>query len=257
MTLPVYRADEVGCCDLGDLLDLVGSEGAHAARVKRHRVGERVDLVDGRGTRATCEVVAAGPSDLQLRVLSRRVDAVTTPRLVLVQALAKGGRDLQAVESACELGVDRIIPWQAERSIARWPQKKSNKSHAKWVDQAQAASKQSRRARWPVVDDLVVTPDLCEAVREARSAGALVILAHEESSAPLRVLLEDTVEEVWVIVGPEGGIAPTEVEALTGSGARPARLGPHIMRTSSAGPAALAAIAAISGHWDEEGQATL
>ncbi len=224
---------------------LDGPEGRHAATVRRLGAGEPVDLADGDGALVRGLVRGAGRDSLVVAV--EAVERVPEPdlRLVLVQALAKGGRDEQAVESATEVGVDAVVPWQAARSVVVWKGERGEKARGKWADVARAAAKQARRPRVPVVEAPVTTAGL---VRRAAAAAAVLVL-HEGAAAPLTAVDLPPAGEVLVVVGPEGGVDATEIEALTGAGARAVVLGPTVLRSSTAGPAALAVLSARTGRW--------
>jgi len=161
-------------------------------------------------------------------------------RFVLVQALAKGDRDEQAIEAATELGVDEIVPWQAERSVVVWRGERAAKSLAKWAAVVTRATKQSRRARVPLTSPAVGLAPLVARVGES----ALTLVLHEDATEPLATVELPDEGDVLLVVGPEGGISEREVEALRGAGARPVRLGSTILRASSAGPAGLAVLSA-------------
>ncbi len=172
------------------------------------------------------------------------------PAVTLVQALAKGGRDEQAVESAVELGVTTVVPWQADRSIVQWRGPKAEKARAKWDALALAAMKQSRRAVLPTVDPVVTTRGLVARVREAVAAGERVLVLHEVAAQPLTALSwDDASQPVTFIVGPEGGVSDDEVAALVDAGAVAVLLGPHVLRASTAGPAGITALAALRRTW--------
>jgi 16S rRNA (uracil1498-N3)-methyltransferase len=248
MTAPLFLVP-VGSLDADDeggprTLQLDGPEGRHAADVQRIGVGQQVLVADGQGRAASCTVSAAGRGVLDLVVDSLWTVVEPRPRLVLVQALAKGDRDLMALEAATELDVDEIVPWQADRSIVRWRAERAEKAHRKWVQTAAAASKQSRRARVPVVADLVTREALVRRVADA--AQALVL--HEQADEPLAQVGLPDEGEVLLVVGPEGGISPEELATLVAAGARPVRLGRTVLRSSTAGPAALAILNA-AGRW--------
>ena len=248
MTAPLFLVP-VGSLDADDeggprTLRLEGAEGRHAADVQRIGAGEEVLVADGEGRMASCSVLSAAKGSLELEVSSAWTEPEPRPRLVLVQALAKGDRDLMAVESATELDVDEIVPWQADRSIVRWRGERAQKAHRKWQQTALAATKQSRRARLPLVADLVTRETLVARVADA----ALALVLHEEAGEPLGQVALPEQGEVLLVVGPEGGIAPDELQALTAAGARTVRLGRTVLRTSSAGPAALAVLNA-RGRW--------
>jgi 16S rRNA (uracil1498-N3)-methyltransferase len=240
--VPPGRLDAVAA---GDTLALDGEEGRHAATVRRIRAGERVDVGDGAGVVARCEVTSAGRDALALGVVAVDRHPPPAPSFVLAQALAKGGRDEQAVETATELGVDAVVPWQAARSIVRWEGERGEKALRRWTATARAAAKQSRRSRVPVVEPAVSTPQLAE--RAARCALALVL--HEEAARPLADVEPPAAGEVLLVVGPEGGIAADELEVLVAAGAVPVRLGTEVLRSSTAGPAALAVLSTRTGRW--------
>ena len=225
---------------VGATLMLDGDEGRHAAAVVRLRAGERCYVADGRGRRVLLEATDVDRTAVRGRVLEVSDEPEPSPRLVLVQALAKGDRDEQAIEAATELGVDEVVPWQAERSVVVWRGDRAAKSLAKWAAVVARASKQSRRARVPVVAPHVGLTGLTERVRGA----ALSLVLHEDATTPLAAVDLPEAGDVLVLVGPEGGITDRELDALVDAGAQAVRLGSTILRSSSAGPAALAVLSA-------------
>ncbi|TJY70353.1 16S rRNA (uracil(1498)-N(3))-methyltransferase [Arthrobacter sp. CAU 1506] len=278
----------------GDSFTLTGDEARHAVTVKRIEPGEPVDLADGRGRRLVGEAISGGAGELTVRTLRIVQEPEPHPELVLVQALAKGNRDELAIEAATELGVDAVVPWQAERSIVRWKADKAAKGAAKWQMAVRAAAKQSRRARVPDVEPLVERAGLCAMIRTSR----LSLLLHEDAAGsvadavhradfgpgPYRTDVrggndggaspddgaspagspssEDAAasvdsesssdgraDRVLMIVGPEGGISQAEVDAMLDAGAVAVRLGPHVLRSSTAGPTALTLLSEMLGRW--------
>ncbi|HEY7719319.1 MAG TPA: 16S rRNA (uracil(1498)-N(3))-methyltransferase [Pedococcus sp.] len=244
MTLPLFTVgpDALAGAGPGARVVLDGAEGRHAATVRRIGVGERVLVADGRGTRAEATVVDAAPGELVLRVEAVQVEPEPQPRLVLVQALAKGDRDDDAIEAATEIGVDEVVPWQAGRSIVQWRGPRGEKAHRKWQHVLEAASKQSRRSRVPGLAPLAATRDVVARVGDAAAAYVL----HEDAVEPLAAQVLPEAGDVLVVVGPEGGITPEELAAFVAAGAVAVRLGPTVLRSSSAGPAALAVLSAAS-----------
>lgn len=260
MSNPVFFAPAGSLDGLGpgSVFVLEGAEARHAVTVKRLAVGEPVDIADGAGKRLTGKVSETGSGTLAVvasEVLDEPRPAV---RLVLVQALAKGDRDELAAETATELGIDSVVPWQSERSIVRWKGDRAAKAHAKWQSVVTAAAKQARRAWIPDVRSIVDTAGLAKAVE----AADLAIILHEDARRPLRTVLEQWREqlpehgsgeqpsrEVLLIVGPEGGISPREVTRLSDAGAVTALLGHHVLRSSTAGPAAVVLSSDILGRW--------
>ena len=246
MTRPVFVLEpdrlDAGLVEAGSTVVLDGPEGRHAAVVRRIGVGERVDLVDGAGRRAESTVTTVDGSTLTVRLDRVHEEPEPSPRLVLVQALAKGDRDDQAIEAATELGVDAIVPWQAARSIVQWRGPRGEKAHRKWVDQVHSAAKQSRRARFPQVEQLVDSRGLARRVASAD----LAFVLHEEAGTPLVGAELPQAGEVLLVVGPEGGITPDELAMLQDAGGHAVRLGSTVLRSSSAGPAALAVLNAVA-----------
>ncbi|MEV7972223.1 16S rRNA (uracil(1498)-N(3))-methyltransferase [Cellulomonas sp. NPDC089187] len=256
MTAPVFLTDP-GTLDgyqVDDLFVLGGAEGRHAGVVQRRSAGERIDVADGAGLRLIGEIESVGPEGVQLRVRERVQEERSAPRLVLVQALAKGDRDEMAIEAATEVGVDVVIPWQAERSIVIWRGDRAAKSRARWLATVRAAAKQSRRSWVPEVEHAADRRALVERTRQVVAAGGAVLVLHEEAHAPLSgpeiaVPVDGTDAEVLIVVGPEGGISEQETAALVEAGAQTVRLGPHVLRTSTAGTVALTLLAARLGRW--------
>ncbi|MDP5226016.1 MULTISPECIES: 16S rRNA (uracil(1498)-N(3))-methyltransferase [Arthrobacter] len=254
MSNPVFFAtpEDLASAVPGGSVMLTGPEARHAATVKRLAAGEGVDLVDEHGTRVTGTVESAHGDELVVTVAHVHREPAPAPRIVLVQALAKGDRDEQAIESATELGVDGVLPWQADRSIVRWRGDRAAKALAKWRSVVRAAAKQSRRSRTPAVEDPVDTAGLVR--RIARASHAYIL--HEDAAESLSLRLGDEVggteaqdAEILLIVGPEGGISPEEVSKFREAGAKTALLGPHVLRSSSAGPAAIVVASTVLGRW--------
>jgi 16S rRNA (uracil1498-N3)-methyltransferase len=231
---------------------LDGPEGHPAADVQRLRPGETLLLSDGSGGLAAARVTAAERGVLTLEILERRTVPAPDPKLTVVQALPKGDRGERAVQMLTEIGVDEIIPWAASRSITQWKGPRGEKARAKWAATAREASKQARRAHLAHVAELHTTKRLVERLGRAEQ----VLVLHEEATAPLsRVELAAT-GEIAVVIGPEGSISPDELAALTAVdgpsrkyGGEPIRLGETVLRTSTAGPAALAVLQARLGRW--------
>ncbi|WRS29387.1 16S rRNA (uracil(1498)-N(3))-methyltransferase [Actinomycetaceae bacterium MB13-C1-2] len=236
-------------------LILDGDEGRHAARVQRIRPGERLDLVDGQGVRVVSEAVGTNQDGLEVRAMRAIQEMPRSPELILVQALAKGGRDEQAIETATELGVDRVIPWQADRSIVKWSPQKVKRGVERWQKVLTAAMKQSRRAFLPGIGDPVSSKQLTAEVGSWTESGDLVLVCHEEATVPLSQVLASTASNgvaparVVLLVGPEGGVSPEEIDGFKEAGATPVILGPEVLRSSTAGPAALVAANLHLGRW--------
>ncbi|WP_433139178.1 16S rRNA (uracil(1498)-N(3))-methyltransferase [Actinomadura nitritigenes] len=243
MSPPVFLADPARL--RADRVVLDGAEGRHAATVRRLRPGERVDLTDGAGLLAECVVAAADRASLTLDVLSRRTDPAPAPRLVVVQALPKGDRGELAVETMTEAGVDEIVPWAAARCVTQWRPERREKALGRWRSAAREAAKQARRSRLPEVPDLASTADVAHRI----AAASLALVLHEDAQEPLSAVQPPEDGDIVLVVGPEGGIADEELERFAGAGGRPTRLGPTVLRTSTAGVAAASVLLAATGRW--------
>ena len=241
-----FVADEATDAEVESVLVLTGAEAHHAAVVRRVRSGESVTIGDGRGVwlDGVCEEVT--PKAVAVRVTARNMEPRPAPQLVLVQALAKGDRDELAVQAATELGVDQIVPWQAARSVSRWSGPKVEKGVARWEAITREAAKQAHRAWIPDVSAPVTTPQLA-----ARAADASVLVLEPTADGTLTAELLKPMGErdIVLVVGPEGGIAPDELAALADAGARLVRLGDTVLRTSTAGAAAISVLSAATGRW--------
>ncbi|MFV2194697.1 16S rRNA (uracil(1498)-N(3))-methyltransferase [Nocardiopsis sp. LOL_012] len=235
-----------GELDAGQVV-VSGPEGRHAAVVRRIREGETVDLADGRGRRARCTVTGVDGERIVCRVEERRDEPAPRPRLTVVQALPKGDRGELAVEMMTEAGVDALVPWAAQRCVTRWKGARAAKSLDKWRATAREAAKQARRARLPEVAD----PAATGAVADLLAAADLGVVLHEDGARRLAeiALPEGGNAEIVLVVGPEGGFSDTELDAFTEAGAVRALLGPTVLRTSTAGVAALSVLQARTGRW--------
>jgi 16S rRNA (uracil1498-N3)-methyltransferase len=238
-----YLNEELTEVPVGSTVQLTGAEARHAVTVSRLHAGEEVVVGNGAGLRVVGEIVRAEPALLELTVLSVTSDAPQSPAIWLAQALAKGDRDELAVQAATELGVDGVIPWTAQRSISRWEGAKVAKGHARWEAIVREATKQSLRTWLPEVGELVNSKQLA-----ALSEHTQMIVLDPTGDIPLTAVDLDG-RDVVLVVGPEGGVTPAELEMLSAADARVARLGTTVLRTSTAGPAAIAVLNAKLGRW--------
>ena len=243
-----YLVDGLTDAEAGSTVEVTGSEARHAVTVSRVRVGEALILGNARGLVVQGEVVEAAPDRLVL--LATRVVRHDRPstRLVLAQALAKGDRDELAVQAATELGVDEIVPWAAARSVSRWEGPKVAKGLTRWSSIVREATKQSIRPWAPEVTGLATTKAL--AARASRDLVLVLEPSAEQALTAVDLTAGGAVpDRVVVVVGPEGGVSPAELLLLAEAGARPVRLGDAVLRTSTAGPAALSVLSARLGRW--------
>jgi 16S rRNA (uracil1498-N3)-methyltransferase len=238
-----YLNEDLDSASIGSLVSVTGQEARHAVTVSRIAVGESIAVGNGAGLIVTGFVVSAEPSEFVVEVTEVAETPPASPAIWLVQALAKGDRDEHAVQQAAELGVDGIIPWSAQRSIVKWEGAKIRKGHERWLAIVREASKQSIRPWIPEVADLASMAVLTALAKETR-----MLVLEPSAELSLTELIPDGRDTV-LVVGPEGGIAPGELSRLEGAGATLVRLGATILRTSTAGPAAIAVVNAQLKRW--------
>ncbi|MCX7543218.1 16S rRNA (uracil(1498)-N(3))-methyltransferase [Corynebacterium sp. P5848] len=259
MTLPVFLADLdavlAGTAPAplpgpGQTVTVTGPEARHAVSVRRLGTGDELILADGRGKAVRCTVrETTGRDTMLLTVDETLVPTVRDPRVTVVQAIPKADRAELAVDLACQGGADAIIPWQADRCIARWNGPKRDKALGKWRAAAVAAAKQSRRTDVPRVPGLADGGDVEKIIRDTVSGGGEAVLLHEESAVAFTTVNWADSRNVVLVIGPEGGISPAEVDRFTAAGARSVRLGPEVLRTATAALSALSAIGVSSSRW--------
>lgn len=238
-----YLSDELLDTAEGDRVTITGAEARHAVTVSRVRAGERLVIGNGAGLVARGAVVTAEPHELAILVDEVERTPASQPGVWLAQALAKGDRDEYAVQAASELGVDGVIPWAAQRSIVKWEGPKLKKGHERWSAIVREATKQSMRPWLPEVSPLVSTKQLAALADTTR-----VLVLEPTAETALGSLTPDG-RDIVLVVGPEGGISPAELSILTAAGATAVRLGDTVLRTSTAGPAAIAVLNVAVGRW--------
>jgi 16S rRNA (uracil1498-N3)-methyltransferase len=237
--------------EIGEIAVVDGDEGFHAANVRRIRPGEQLDLSDGIGTLAHCVIEDVGKGRLSARVLDRRSVPPAAPPVTVVQALPKSDRSELAIELATEAGADAFVAWQASRCVAQWDGPgRVDKGLRRWTAVARSAARQSRRAHIPSVTGPVSAAELVKRIRDDVTAGAVALALHESAVTRLTELPVGQADSLVLIVGPEGGIADDEIAALAEAGATAVRLGPTVLRTSSAAAVALGALGALTRRWD-------
>lgn len=238
-----FLVASVSTASVGDVVSLTGGEAKHAAVVRRVRVGESVSVGDGAGVWLEGTVTDVSATRVDVEITSRSETDVPSTRLVLVQALAKGDRDELAVQAACELGVDDVVPWQASRSISRWEGPKAVKGRQRWATIVREAAKQAHRAWVPEVAEPLTTSQVV-----SFAEGKRMLVLDPTATARLAAVRADD-RDIVLVVGPEGGITPDELDMFEAAGAERMRLGETVLRTSTAGPAAIAVLSSALGRW--------
>ena len=233
----------------GELAVVDGDEGFHAATVRRIRPGEELVLSDGAGVEADCVVEAVDKRTLTARVVASRIAARPRPPVTVVQAIPKSERSELAVELATEAGADEFIAWQAARCVARWEGERADKGLRRWRAVARSAARQSRRPYLPVVTGPLSTQALADRIAREVGAGVVALVLHESATVPLTDIAVAQVDSIIMVVGPEGGIGNGELQALTAAGAVAVRLGPTVLRTSTAAAVARGALGVLTSRW--------
>src|SRR5437660_5850414 len=235
---------EPGALDAAELT-IEGEDARHLAVVRRASPGDLVRISDGRGTIADARLTSVTPAAVGAEVLTRTVTPAPGPRVEALQGLAKGDKVDGVIRHLVEMGVDRIVVFEAGRSVARWDGARQAAAGRRWATIAREAAKQSHRAWLPVLDGPVPEAD---AAASASAGPGLGLVAHPAAGCRLRDVLEDRVptpggpESVWVVVGPEGGLSEDEVATFAAAGAVPVSLGPQILRTETASVVAAALV---------------
>jgi 16S rRNA (uracil1498-N3)-methyltransferase len=243
MTAPVFLVNPGEISSEVKTFTLDGDEGRHAATVKRMREGEVIHLCDGKGARTFATVVKVHKQSLELTVEQFSFEAAPEPRMIVVQALAKGERAELAVEMLTEVGADAIVPWRAENSIGKWDS--VEKGLEKWRRTSRESTKQSRRAWIPEISELHTTEQVCQLMSQAQS----VFVLHESADQALAACAIREQGTIMIVVGPEGGISPDELAAFSTAGARVVHMGASVMRTSTAGAIAVGGLLMRSQRW--------
>ena len=243
----LFYADAIPA--VGQVAVVDGGEGFHAATVRRIRPGERLVLSDGAGALARCEVREAGKRGLSAQVVERWTAPRPMPPVTVVQAIPKSERSELAIELATEAGADDFLPWQAARCVARWDGDRAEKGLRRWRAVARSAARQSRRAYIPEVGGPVSTDALAGLIGERLAGGGVVLVLHESAQRPLAELPVAQAPSIMLVVGPEGGVSDAEIADLTAAGAVAVRLGPTVLRTSTAAAVALGALGVLTSRW--------
>ncbi len=245
MSLPVHWVASLDDAAVGSVVEVGGDEAHHAVAVRRLRAGESVVLTDGRGRSVAGPVASTGKRAFAVTVASVDTSARPAPSVTVVQAIPKGDRGELAVEMLTEVGVSLVVPWAASRSVAVWKGERAQKSLARWRATAREASKQARRSWFAEVGEPATTADITALV----DAADLAVVLHEEATVPLASLDVHGAGTIVVVVGPEGGLNEQEVATFERAGAHAVRLGSEVLRTSTAGVAAVAALLSRTPRW--------
>jgi 16S rRNA (uracil1498-N3)-methyltransferase len=235
-----------GSLAAGTQVDLPAQAGAHLTRVLRLEAGAPLTLFDGAGGEFTATLLINGK---QVAARVTRHDAIEREsplRMTLLQGVARGERMDLVVQKATELGVSRIVPVLAERSVVKVDARQSERKREHWQAIAISACEQCGRNRVPEIGAPIALADSLAAL----PADSLrFLLAADASEALTDVAARGARRPIVLLIGPEGGLADNEREFARANGFVACRLGPRVMRTETAGLAALAVLQAIAGDF--------
>jgi 16S rRNA (uracil1498-N3)-methyltransferase len=220
---------------------------AHVARVLRLRPGARLVLFDGSGADFLAEISEVAGSGVRARIDGRVAGLPESPLAVtLVQAVSRGERMDWTLQKATELGVRRIQPVFASRSVVRLDERQGERRLRHWQAVVASACEQCGRSVLPVVDPPLELPRY---LAGPRGEGLRLVLSPDAATsvAATASRLDGDVAGVELLIGPEGGLEATEISAAIRAGFEPAGLGPRVLRTETAGIAALAVLQALAG----------
>lgn len=219
-------------------LSISGDEHHYVARVRRARVGDALELVDGAGRRAAATITALGDAHTVLAVAAPTEVAPTSPHVRVLLPLIKGERMDTCLEKLVEVGADEICVWPAARAVVRLGADRRDARLGKYRALLQAASRQSGRARVPSLG----WAETLTAALAARPPAGLGLVLDPSSDAGLPPL--HAAADVTIVSGPEGGLAPSELDALAALTA--VGLGPRVLRAETAPVIAVALIRAAT-----------
>ena len=237
--LTLFFSDQIST---GQRQVLENDEAHHAIKVLRLNTGEVIKISDGVGNWVSGPIVEIAKKELFISITERGEIQAAKPELVLVQAITKSDRNKEMLELAVEAGVDRIIPWQSERSISKW----QSDSEQKWQVGIKQSCKQARQVKLPQLMQVMSTTEVIKSISE----GGFGIVFHEEASTKFSDLtIPNSQSSVYLVIGPEGGISEQELLSFQNIGSKVVRLGDTVLRSAHAGFAALSAVQTKLGRW--------
>lgn len=237
--LTLFFSDQIST---GQRQVLENEEAHHAIKVLRLNIGEVIKISDGVGNWVSGPIVEIAKKELFVSITERGEIQAAKPELVLVQAITKSDRNKEMLELAVEAGVNRIIPWQSERSISKW----QSDSEQKWQVGIKQSCKQARQVKLPQLMQVMSTSEVITSIGE----GGFGIVFHEEASTKFSDLtIPNSQSSVYLVIGPEGGINEQELLSFQNNGSKVVRLGDTVLRSAHAGFAALSAVQTKLGRW--------
>lgn len=233
-----------------DLVTITGDDVKHIVRVMRMEAGDEVIVCDGVGNAYRIELNDLGEKAVIGRIVEKLEDQVESAvKITLSQGLPKGDKMELIVQKGTEVGISTFIPVEMKRCIVQYDHKKEQKRRERWEKIAKEAAEQAHRTIIPEVNESKSFKQWMQSFADYD----LVIVPYEaEKAKGIREVLDahPDVQNVCVLIGPEGGISSEEIDTALAAGAIPVTLGPRIMRTETAG---LVAATCILYHYGQMG----
>jgi 16S rRNA (uracil1498-N3)-methyltransferase len=233
----------------GALVQLPAGAAQHLTRVLRLAAGAPLVLFNGLGGEHEAVIEGIRRGTVTARIGAHRdIERESALQVTLLQGIARGEKMDLILQKATELGVARIVPLACIRSTVRLSGETAARKHQHWQAVVASACEQCGRNRLPQVAAPVA---LTAAVQAAGTGLRLLLAAEQAGSLPLLLANRGTADPVTLLIGPEGGLAADEVRAAKLAGFTACRLGPRILRTETAGLAALAALQSLAGDFNQ------
>jgi 16S rRNA (uracil1498-N3)-methyltransferase len=240
---------------------ITGDDVRHITKVLRLGIGDQITVTTGENREYRVAITAASKTEVSGRVVAEQiVNRDPELKVTLVQGLPKGDKMDLIVQKCTELGVTTIIPVETKRAVVKLDAGKAKQRVERWQRIAMEAAKQCRRNRVPIVAPPTSWASALEIIPKA--AITLVPWEDEQGKSLKQIMGErqqlwakdaaSRPQEVWVFIGPEGGLDPEEIELAKSKGVIPVSLGPRILRTETAG---LAVLTMVLYQWGDLGGA--
>lgn len=225
-------------------------DAKHISKVLRMQPGDKIQIVSDDGVTAIAEIVSLQADNVVVKCLEKLAEShEPSVNITLAQGLAKGEKMDFIIQKAVEMSASSIVPVAMEHSVVRLEGAKADKKVERWQKIAEAAAKQSKRDIIPQVQPVQTMQQML-----ANNDLQHKIIAYEcEDRLGLKTALQscDNLQELLLIIGPEGGISEFELELARKNGAVPVSLGKRILRAETAGVVALSAILYETGDLGE------
>lgn len=236
-----------------EYLTCTGEIVKYVNKVRRIKVGEKLVISNGTGLVLFGIMEDQTKDSFTVKIISKKNVDKSVPKVTIFQAILKGDQVSLALDLQTEAGVDCIIPWIAQRTIVNWDSAKADKAEKRWSEVVKSAAMQSRRPYIPELEKIFFDyKELGLPMKQILANKGIIIALHEEAEINIKTLLPtlNNFSEIGIIVGPEGGLTNTEVNYFAQNGAKIVKLGPNILRASTAAALVFSAVSVSTKKWD-------